>query len=94
MNGPILPTSRWHSSSFNTQHADITLFLRILGVWELALDSLCAREREEYCVQLKRARVLRFYLPILPKEEERTKIQEVMSLVSMGSNGSMGGCYA
>lgn len=87
----ILPCSRAIPRPFVVQLTDIPSHFRILGAWELPLDSSCAREGMGYCIHRIFARVLKLFLPILPKKGKRGEKQELMTLDCLEARGSVGG---
>lgn len=87
----ILPCSRAIPRPFVFQLTDMTAHFRILGAWELPLDSSCAREEMGYCIHRIFARVLKLFLPILPKKVKRGEKQELMTLDCLEARGSVGG---
>lgn len=87
----ILPSSRAIPRPLVFQPTDMTAHFRILGAWDLSLDSLYAREGKGHCIHRKRARVLKLFLPILPKKGKRGEKQELMTLDRLEVRGSVGG---
>lgn len=87
----ILPSSRAIPLPLAFQLTDMTAHFRILGAWDLSLDSSCAREGKGYCIHQKRARVLKLFLPILPKKGKIVEKQWFMTLDCLEARGSVGG---
>lgn len=87
----IFPSSRAIPRPLAFQPTDMTAHFRILGAWDLSLDSSCAREEMGYCIHRIFARVLKLFLPILPKKVKRGEKQALMTLDRLAVRGSVGG---